>query len=184
MRELIRVAPLVEVFLLLSKLESHVLFEYNCLGTICNHSSSQGFGKLCCKFIWLQYCLCQSTQPLLCPALPLVLLESCFLCDEELQRAEGFLAVAAARDAPAVQEKPGLWEPWQWLCLGAWVAKGDMACGVGESRGTKGFMEPGFLDGCAQWWIYMDFLLPQKGEQAEKQGWGGKDQHWLSWQLC
>lgn len=41
-----------------------------------------------------------------------------------LQRADGFLALAAPRDAPAVQEKPGLWEPWQWLCLGAWWLRG------------------------------------------------------------
>lgn len=81
----------------------------------------------------MQCGLCQSTQPLLCPPLPL---ESCFLCDEE--PADRLLALTAPRDAPAVQEKP----------LGALAVAQPGGLGWlrgtqhGElTQGTKGFME-------------------------------------------
>ena len=96
------------------------------------------------------------------------------------------LCLPAAGDAPADQ----------WRSVGSGTPGNGSAWGTLGGRGghsmwswrQSGYQRLSgkwavFLDDWAQWWIYGALLLPQKGA-AEKQGWGGKDQHWLSWQFC
>lgn len=56
------------------------------------------------------------------------------------------------------------------LLGGPWVAKGDIACALGSSQGTKGFLENEWYFWMTGW-IYRALLLSQKGE-AEKWGEG------------
>lgn len=67
---------------------------------------------------------------------------------------------------------PGLWNPGNGSAWGVSVAKGDIACGARDSQGTKGFMEheQDFCMAVHSGEILWIFQLPQKGEQAEKQG--------------
>lgn len=104
-------------------------------------TSSQGFGQLSYKFLWWQYGLCQSTQPLVCPALPLVLLESCLLCEEDPAESRQVPCSGCSQGCSCC---PG--EAWPLGALamalfGGLVAEWDMAGGAGDSQGTKGLME-------------------------------------------